>query len=503
MSEFDSTQVSALQLAARITAGQLSPVEAVESHIRRIEEVNPSINALVADRFDAARAEARAMEQQLNRDSSAVRPLLGVPFSVKEMIAVRGMPATFGCGNRRGRIATADATAVARLRAAGAIVLGVTNVPEWGMWFETFNSVYGRTSNPYNVACTPGGSSGGEGAIVGAGGSAFGLGTDIGGSVRMPAAFCGVYGHKPSAGLVPLTGAYPVYADGPGAPGMKVASYLTIAPLARSARDLHLLLRVMAGDDGTDPNARDISLKGIDDIAWRGRTVLLLPDPRIRLARSASRPLQDAVRAAGRVFESRGACVSEAPSDLLQHAADAWFASLQSVGGPSFAEILGDGVRVRLAREVAATMIGRGSYSWPALYFLAGEKLGRKSERSLRRALQQRQCMADRLSNLLGNDGIILSPVHPRVAPRHNTAVLHPFDFLCTAAFNALGLPATSAPAGFDSDGMPIAVQIAARDGGDHLTIAAASVLEDEWGAWTPASAAERAPNMTLENPAG
>jgi fatty acid amide hydrolase 2 len=478
-------QISALQLARRIAARELSPLEAVDAHIHRIEEVNPRINAVVADRFSAARAEARA--QARHGAGGADRPLLGVPFTVKEMIAVEGMPHTFGCRTRRGRMAVADATAVARLRRAGGIVLGVTNVPEWGMWFESFNDIYGRTSNPYDTCRTCGGSSGGEGAIVGAGGAVFGLGTDIGGSVRMPAAFCGVYGHKPSHGLVPLTGTFPVYANR-GSGALMSAPWLTLGPLARSARDLDLLVRMMAGADGVDPNSRDVHLGSAGAVEWSGRRVLLLPAPRIRLARRTSPALRRAVQAAGRTLERLGASVDEAPDGLLHAAGDAWFAGLQSVGGPRFGELLGDGRRVHLLTEVAAAVLGRPRYSWPALYFLAGEVLGRKGARSLRRGLQERQRIADRMQTLIGDDGVLIAPVHPTVAPRHDTAVLHPFDFLYTAAFNALRMPATVAPAGCDDDGLPLAVQIAAADGRDHLTLAAAMALEDERGPWLPAS---------------
>lgn len=488
MSAHELLQISAPQLASSVLKGELSPVDIVNAHIARIEEVNPAINALVADRFTAARAEAQSLERELRSERSERRgalPLAGVPFTVKEMISVSGMPHTFGCRNREGRRATLDATVVARLRAAGAIVLGVSNVPEWGMWFESFNALYGRTNNPWSAARTCGGSSGGEGALVGAGGSVFGLGTDIGGSVRMPAAFCGVYAHKPSHGMLPLTGTFPVYADESTA--SQRSPYLTIGAFARSPADLALLLRVMAGSDGVDPNARGVTLHDSERVEWRGRRVVLLPAPHIQLAARAAAPLVDAVKRAGRWLHERGADVVEAPADLLHDAGDAWFASLQSVGGPAFGELLGEGARVHLLREAAATMVGRGRYSWPALYFLAGEKIGRKGARALERALQQRDRMAQRVAELTGADGVVVCPVHPRVAPRHNAAVLRPFDFLYTAAFNALRMPASVAPIGFDADNLPLSVQIAAADGNDHLTLAAAAVVREMVGPWRPA----------------
>jgi fatty acid amide hydrolase 2 len=476
-------QLSALQLGRRVRRGELSAVDVLDAHIQRIREINPICNALVADRFSAARADAQAVDRR-TAAGEAVGPLAGVPFTVKEMIAAAGMPHTFGCTNRAGRSSSSDATVVARLRAAGAILLGVTNVPEWGMWPETYNRVYGRTRNPHDPRRTPGGSSGGEAAIVAAGGSAFGVGTDIGGSVRMPAAFCGVYAHKPSHGLLPLTGAFPVYA---GSDGDMRAPYLTIGPFARSVADLYTLLCVMKGRDAIDPNARELYLGAYDDVSWRGRRVLLLPAPRIRRAYHTTPPLRDAVIRAGRLLAARGADVRDAPADLLRDAGDAWFAALQSVGGPSFAELLGDGRRVRLFTELCAAAVGRPRYSWTALFFLAGEVLGRKGERGLERALGRLAAMAHRVAALIGEDGVLILPVHPRVAPHHDTAVLRPFDFLYTAALNALRMPATVVPTGFDADGLPLAVQIAAAHGRDHLTLAAAAAIEQDNAPWRPA----------------
>ena len=476
---------SAVDLAARVRSRALSPVDLVEAHIARIVAVNPVINAVVAERFEAARAEARVAEAEAG--SGSTKPLLGVPFTVKEMVSVEGMPHTFGSVPRRGRRADADATAVRRLRAAGAIPLGVTNVPEWGMWFETYNNIYGVTNNPHDPARIAGGSSGGEGAIVAAGGSAFGIGTDIGGSVRMPAAFCGVFGHKPSNGLLPLTGVYPVYAAGPDAMPNVRAPHLTIGTLTRSARDIEPLLRIMGGPDGVDVEVGDVEMRAAQGISWRGRTVLVLEDPSIATARAATPAVRTVVRGAADILSRRGAAVSSAPSDLFRRAGDLWFAALQSIALPSFSELIGGGAPISLLREMIGTATGRGTYSWTSLLFCIGEKLGRRSEQHVRRALGATRELDARVRTLLGDDGVLVMPVHPRTAPRHNAPVLRPFDFLYTAIFNALRAPATAVPFGFDADGLPLAVQIASVHGNDHITIAAACTLEEELSAWRPA----------------
>lgn len=480
-------------LLTRLRRGEISPVDLVDAHIQRIETVNPLLNALVADRFEAARREAQEAEREYAR-SPRPRLLLGIPFTVKEMIEVSGMPLTFGCRARQDRRAVRDATVVGRLRAAGAIPLGVSNVPEWGMWFESYNRLYGRTRNPWNPRHTPGGSSGGEGALAGAGGSVFGIGSDIGGSVRIPAAFCGVFGHKPTTGMLPLTGHYPVYATGQDAALAKTSPYVTIGTLTRSAADIPPLLRCMAGRDGLDPNAEPVALLSPERVDWRGRRVLLIDNPRIDRAAEADAEVREAVERAGRALEERGAYVDHAPRRLLQHAGDIWFGALQSASGPAFTEILGGGRPFRLPFEVLRTLVGLGRYSWPALFFCMGERLGALNEQELRRAMREFRRLMRLYRALLGEGGLLVTPVHPRTAPRHNAAVLRPFDFLYTAVFNALRVPATTAPCGLDSRGLPLAVQFSGLRGNDHVTIAAAAVLEESCGAWRPAPVTAGAP---------
>jgi fatty acid amide hydrolase len=203
------TKLSAVELAQRIAGGEVSAVEVVEAHLARIAAVNPKLNAVVLTRADAAREEARAVDARRSR-GEPLPPLAGVPITVKESLDLAGTPSTFGIETRVNHRATIDDIHVARLRAAGAIVLGKTNVAQCLIYTEADNPVYGRTSNPWNSERTCGGSSGGEGAIIAAGGSPLGVGTDIGGSVRLPAHFCGLVGLKPTSGRMDDMGRYSV-----------------------------------------------------------------------------------------------------------------------------------------------------------------------------------------------------------------------------------------------------------------------------------------------------
>lgn len=485
-------QWGALETARRIRDGDVSPVQVVEAHIGRIGEVNPLLNALVADRFDAALLEARAAERAV-MNGEELGPLHGVPFTAKELLAAEGMPATFGSVPRRRRIHHADGTAVARLRAAGAILLGVTNVPEWGFWFETDNLVYGRTNNPWDLSRTPGGSSGGEGALLAAGGTALGLGSDIGGSIRMPAAFCGVFGHKPTHGLVPLTGHYPVYAQGPDAALEKTAPFVVVGPMARNVADLTAALRIIAGPDGVDPNAEPIMFGDPSQIQWRGRRVFVLDDPRILLARRAAPDVRAAVQRAAAALQACGAIVEEFPAALFRDAIRLWFASLRTTSRASLAEAMDPDAPVSWWREWARAAAGRRRISLTGLLFLTGEAIGAVGTPRPSKLAERARALAREVETRIG-DGVLLMPVHPVAAPRHGEPLRHPFDYGYTAILNVLRVPVTVAPVGFDARGLPLAVQIVAPRGADDRTLAAASVLENAlWSAIFPLTASETA----------
>src|SRR3954469_3974550 len=202
----DLLRASALELAAAIRSGERTSREVIEAHIARLERFQPRTRAIAVPCFDSARAAADAADATTGDDAP---PLHGVPCTIKESFAVEGLPNTAGLVSRRDHRSDADAPTVARLRAAGAIPVGLTNTSELCMWIESENRLYGRSSSAYDSRRTAGGSSGGEGAAVGSGGSPFGLGADIGGSIRIPAFFNGVFGHKPTAGLVTNEGQYP------------------------------------------------------------------------------------------------------------------------------------------------------------------------------------------------------------------------------------------------------------------------------------------------------
>ena len=258
--------LSATQQAAYIRSGKLSSVELVQFHLDRIAEVNPALNAVVEVLAAPALADARAADTVLAR-GHATGPLHGVPFSVKDSLEVAGTVCTAGTlGRRAAAVSIHDATLVSRLRAAGAIPIARTNLPDLLFAFETDNLLFGRTNNPYDLARTPGGSSGGEAALIAACGSPMGLGSDCAGSVRLPAAFCGIAGIKPTSGRLPRTGHFPPS-------GGWIEALWQIGPMSRRVEDLVLMMRLLAGGDGVDPTASDMAFAPLDETGLHGLRV--------------------------------------------------------------------------------------------------------------------------------------------------------------------------------------------------------------------------------------
>ena len=241
MSATDPALWTTTRQVAAIRSRELASVELLDAHLARIERLNPAVNAVCTLSVDNARAQAVAADEA-TANGQSWGPLHGVSHTVKDAIATEGIRSTGGSPKLLDHVPQHDAEAVAIVRRAGAIILGKTNVPLWSGDFQTFNEMFGTTNNPWAVDRVPGGSSGGAAAAVACGMSSFEIGTDIGGSVRVPAAFCGVYGHKPSFGVIPTLG----YLDEPNG-GVTESDVNVFGPIARSADDLELLLRLLAG----------------------------------------------------------------------------------------------------------------------------------------------------------------------------------------------------------------------------------------------------------------
>ena len=461
---------SALELARAIRQRELSAAEVVEAHIRRHVQVAPRVNAIAADRFEQARREAADADALLRREDGELPPLLGVPFTVKESIALAGMPQSAGLVARSAYRSSATAPAVQRLVHAGAIPIGVTNTSELTLWIESSNHVYGRTNNPYDATRAAGGSSGGEGAAVGCGGSPFGVGSDIGGSIRIPALFCGVFGHKPSPGVVPNSGMFP---PTPGDAGVM----LQTGPLVRRAEDLMPLLRVMSGPDAADPQSREVTLGDPSEVSFEGLRVTTVEESSVR---AFSRDLRDARERAAGALVAAGATVHRVTMRSWRRALLPFLVTLQS-GAEQTTRALLEASGHRRHRcggcspAAARTRSRLVSRSPPSAF--------RRRRGGAERLLRAGRELAEELREAIG-DGVLLHPAYPGVAPRHGHTVGRSWLLTPAAVFNLAGVPVTEVPLGLTDGGLPVGVQVAAPRERDHVSIAVALELERVFGGW-------------------
>ncbi|HMK31425.1 MAG TPA: amidase [Terriglobales bacterium] len=454
-------------MADAVHRKDVSPAELVELHLERIEELNPKLNAYVDLRAKEARAEAAAAEAAVLAGAE-LGAMHGVPISIKSSIDVAGMKCEAGSRIRLGYVPQQDAVPVSRLRAAGAIVLGVTNTPEFLMAYETDNDIYGRTSNPWDLARTAGGSSGGEAAAVAACMSAAGVGSDGGGSVRVPAHFTGICGLKPTPGRIPATGHFP---QGVG----PLAWIGSVGPMARTVADLHLMLGILAGEDVGDPVSVPVPLVEVDESELRRVTVGYFEDDGLHPVTEETRA---SVRMAAEALCSQGFEVTAFRPDGLERARELWYDVFGRIGGLAFAPLL-DGKEEQLSpilndlRAHVATQ--------PPL-----------TASGLLNALFERDILRERVLRQMEQFPVLVTPVSTGPAFRHNQVcwTTSPESFLNTMVysqwFNLLGFPAAVVPVSQSQEGLPIGVQVVGRPFEDELVLAVAAAIEAKFGYQEP-----------------
>jgi Asp-tRNA(Asn)/Glu-tRNA(Gln) amidotransferase A subunit family amidase len=450
----DVTAIGATAIATAIRDREISAAEVLERHIARIEECNPELNAIVAERFADARAEAAEADGALAA-GDPVGPLHGVPVTIKEVIACRGMPFTSGSKLFAGQLAEEDAPAVTSLRRAGAIVVGVTNTPEFCCFYDTDNLVYGRTRNPHDPERTPGGSSGGESAAIASGMSPLGLGSDLGSSIRNPAAWTGIVGLKPTAGLVPTRGHLSA-----GVPP-SFERFGSMGPMARTVADLALAMDVIAVRPGWPATGAR-------------RRIAVYEDDGLQPVASAQRA---AVRRAASALADAG---HEPVEARPPHMADARrvFDTLLGIEGALLFPPLVAGRESELSRYGAGfASVMAGVTPDLAAYFQTTLEL-REFEHAV--------------GDFLTGHPILLCPVVPVTAPVASEGITtvdgepaRPGGKMTLSTYaNVFGLPAASVPAGRDVDGLPLAVQVIGRRDHDAEVLAVAGELEAALGGW-------------------
>jgi len=463
------TNLSACEIAAHIREKKISPVEVAGLHLERIEKFNPKLNAFVDWRPELVLHEARCSENAIVR-REALGPLHGVPVSIKSCIDVAGHRCEAGSRLRAGYIARQDASLVARLRRAGAVVLGVTNTPEMLMAWETDNLLYGRTNNPWDLSRTAGGSSGGESAAIAAGLSAGGVGSDGGGSIREPAHFCGICGLKPTPGRIPSTGHYPK-SGGP------FALIGVVGPMARTVEDLRTLFEVIAGPDDGDCCSAPVMLREVAESDLRSLHIGFFEDD----GRTPVTPeTRSALQRAAKLLADRGLRVAPFRPDGLEEARQLWWKFFGVAGGMILAPML-------KGRPNDISPLLREFFLWTAAEpahtgdsFLASW-LGRDEVR-------------ERILIQMRKHPIVLCPAAAIPAFHHGEReweiegkmVKYLDAWSYCEWFNLLGFPSVVVPVGKSDEGLPIGVQVVGRPWEEEVVLAVAAALEEARGPWQP-----------------
>jgi amidase len=453
---------SASELAQLIRSREVSSLDVIDSHIERINDVNGEINAVVEILADSARQCARQADVDLT-SGAALGAFHGVPISVKTNIDVKGSATTEGVLALRDQIATSDAPLVAKMRAAGAIVLSRTNMPDFGLRINSESELFGATHNPWDLSRTAGGSSGGEGAAIASGMSPLGFGNDIGGSLRNPAFACGIASIKPSFARVAAANDTDT-----ASPLLHAQLMLTHGPMARTVNDVRSALRVVMGSDPRDPYALDAPLEG----PLRAKRAALVPEP---AGGSTDANIADGVRAAGRALEAQGYEVEEISPPMLEESYFAWI------------ELMYWGLENYLPS--IDTMMGEGGRRFLEL---TSVDMGQRSDASLSSMQQRRHTIAVAFQKFFDRYPVIVGPTwtQPPFAlgwdidsVENAFAVTAMFRFVLPA--NLLGLPAACVPTGV-ANGLPTGVQVIASRFREDLCLDAAEAIEHELGVLTP-----------------
>jgi len=467
----DLTAQPATTLARLIRTRQVSAVDVLEAHLNRIRDWNPAVNALITLDEEGARRRAEAAERALDQ-GTVWGPLHGVPFSAKDQFATAGLRTTFGSPRYVRHVPTADAPLVARMRRAGAVLLGKSNLPLLAYDWQSKHPTLGRTNNPWDLSRTPGGSSGGSAASLAAGFSPIELGADVGGSIRLPAHFCGIYGLRPTEGALPTEGITP--ADMP----RTVRHIVVTGPMARSVEDLQLAWRVLSTPTGA-PMSED-TVPGEPSVTSRDLRVAVTPElggvPTDSATRETVDGLVESLQAAGATVNRVGPPVDG------ERALDVW----GRIQGFELTAGLPGLLRHTPFKDAIWQIAVRSGYGYLASYLHRGARLN--TPRYFE-ALDERAQLSRTLDHFLTDVDLWITPAAARPAFRHcqtgtdltidGTPVpyalpLAPYN--CTTAVT--GHPIVSMPAGRSPEGLPINVQVHARRGTDAALLAAVRAID-------------------------
>ncbi|XP_051172930.1 fatty-acid amide hydrolase 2-like isoform X2 [Leptopilina boulardi] len=470
---------SGISLAQKIRNGNLTSEEVVKAFIERCKEVNTIINAVANERFQDAIGEAKKVDEFLKDENvdremlKEKKPFLGVPFTMKESNTVKGMPHTMGILARKDHIATEDAEVVANLKEAGGILIATTNIPEMCSWIESRNKVYGQTNNPYNSTRTAGGSGGGDGALLGASGTPIAIGTDLGGSIRIPAFSNGIFGLKPSGGATSIKGVNMIEED-------YEDTIIEAGPMCKKAEDLLPLLKVISG-------RKLVNFKKLDShVDVKKLNIFYQLSSEDLITSKVSKIIKSSLmKAVNHLKEVTGSATeikmpgSEKSLEIFRH----W--KTRDLKDFCY-DLTNRQGRVNIGKEFLNILTGRGKVTLGTMILLIDTYVTPPENEEYVKELTT--ILLNFLTEKLGDNGVLLYPTLPTRVLHHNESFFKLFNFLYLGLFNALKLPACNVPLGLDKDGLPIGIQIIAGPKNDHLCIAVAKELETAFGGYVPPS---------------
>lgn len=466
---------SAQELAKMIRTKEITCYEVISAFIDRLNEINPIVNAVVDGPFIEALEEAKAIDERIQQglvseQEFAEKPFLGVPFTTKDSTAVRDKLHTLGITARRDTKAKEDAECVRLMKEAGAIILATTSIPEINRWQETRNNLIGQTNNPYDSRRTVGGSSGGEGAVIAACGSAFGLGTDIGGSIRMPAFYCGIYGHKPTTHIVNTRGCTM-------RTGREPSTMVVAGPMTRFATDLRPILKTLVGPKTAEALKLDekTDLKKLRYFYISSSGDIKCSPVHPQLQKAMNRVVGHFQTIAPGGVKKVTLTGTEKTSNMWRY----WMTKEPA----TFSKLLGNGKQVSPLVELVKKLFGYSDYTWASIYSLIDSILPKEN---VDKMLEITRLCDQELTELLGDDGILFYHSTTHTAPYHYSAFVNVYNFGYWCLFNVLHVPATQVPLGLDPDGLPLGIQVIASRNRDRHCLAVAEEIERTFNGHIP-----------------
>ncbi|XP_005185712.3 fatty-acid amide hydrolase 2-A [Musca domestica] len=473
------------ELLTDLKGRKITSYEIVTTYIARIKEVNARLNAVIENRYMEAIKEARHADNLISQAKDEFQllmlfsryPLLGIPFTVKEACGVKGLSYSVGSVARKDEKSPENGDAVEQMRAAGAIPLLVSANPEFCLAFDGETIVYGKCLNPYDMRRSSGGSSSGEGTLNGAGASTFGLASDISGSIRLPSLFCGVFGHKPTGGLISVKGHYPYSTKEEDFP-----YYLQMGPITRFAKDLPLLLQVMAGE-----NAKKLKLT--EEIDFQKLKIYYSYSMGNFLHVPVDFEIKLAITRAVKCFEKGGIATEELHLKEFQNAIEICLSSLASIKGlPSIVtqSVENKPNKLQIIQKIAQSLFGLVPYTTMPLFvelmILVNAFIPTKESARWKEEVKQ---LRTKLGNLLGTNGVLILPTYHKTANFFNgCSFLNISGTIFMLLFNVLGFPATHVPMGLDRRGLPVGFQVVAAPYMDKLCLQVAAEMEAAFGGW-------------------